>query len=262
MTMLALGWGVIGAIGPAAAMAARQGEITVFAAASLTDVFKEIAARFEQATPGAQIRLHFAGSASLRTQLAQGARADVFATADELTMRGAEADGSIAGIPRIFAQNHLVVIAPGGQSAAIATAYDLATPGIKLVLAHQDVPVGHYARQALAKMSHDSPWGAAFVQRVLANVASNEMNVRQVVAKVQLGEADAGIVYATDVTPAVREALRVIEIPRASNIIARYPIAAVKGTRQEAGARAFIDYVRSPAAQAILTHHGFSLVDS
>jgi len=234
-----------------------QGHLTIFAAASLTDAFKEIAANIEPANPATKLQFNFAGSPTLRTQLAQGARADVFAAADEPNMRGAQQDGSIAAEPRIFVHNLLVVIVPAHNTAGIITLEDLAKPRIKLVLTNKDVPVGNYARQSLAKMSQDPSFGSQFAARVLANLVSEETNVKQVVAKVQLGEADAGIVFASDVTPAVRRAVKVIEIPNPFNVIARYPIAVVKGAQNEAGARAFIEYVLSRAGRAILTRHGF-----
>jgi molybdate transport system substrate-binding protein len=239
-----------------------QGELTIFTAASLTDAFKEMAAQIEQANPGTKLTFNFAGSPTLRTQLAQGARADVFASADEPNMYGAEKDGTISGEPRIFARNLLVVVVPAHNPAGIKTLQDLAKPKLKLVLTNKDVPVGNYARQALDKMSQDPAFGNDFAKRVLANLVSEETNVKQVAAKVQLGEADAGIVYSTDVTQAIRSAVRVIDIPPEFNVIAKYPITAVKGTRNESGGRAFIEYVLSPAGQAILTRHGFLVAGS
>jgi molybdate transport system substrate-binding protein len=234
-----------------------QGALTIFTAASLTDAFKEMAAEIEKTNPGTKLTFNFAGSPTLRTQLAQGARADVFASADEPNMSGAEKDGTILSEPQIFARNMLVVIVPAKNLAGIHTLQDLAKPNIKLVLTNKEVPAGNYARQALEKMSHDAAFGHDFATRVLANLVSEETNVKQVASKVQLDEADAGIVYSTDVTPALHAAVRVIEIPPAFNVIATYPIAAVKGARNEAGARAFIAYVLSPAGQAILARHGF-----
>jgi molybdate transport system substrate-binding protein len=234
-----------------------QGELTVFTAASLTDAFKEMAAQIEQANPGTKLTFNFAGSPTLRTQLAQGARADVFASADEPNMHAAEKDGTVSGEPQIFARNLLVVVVPAKNRAGIHTLQDLAKPKLKLVLTNKDVPVGNYARQALEKLSQDASYGPDFAKRVLANLVSEETNVKQVASKVQLGEADAGIVYSTDVTPALRDAVRVIQIPPEFNVIANYPIAAVKGANNEAGARAFVAYVLSPAGQAILARHGF-----
>jgi molybdate transport system substrate-binding protein len=234
-----------------------QGGLTIFTAASLTDAFKEMAAEIERANPGTKLTFNFAGSPTLRTQLAQGARADVFASADEPNMFGAEKDGTISGEPQIFARNLLVLIVPAHNPAGITTLQSLSKPKVKLVLTAKDVPVGNYARQALEKMSQDPAFGTDFSKRVLANLVSEETNVKQVAAKVQLGEADAGIVYSTDATPALRSAVQIIQIPPEFNVIAKYPIAAVKGARNESGARAFIAYVLSPAGQAILARHGF-----
>jgi molybdate transport system substrate-binding protein len=234
-----------------------QGELTIFTAASLTDAFKEMGANLERANPGTKVLFNFAGSPTLRTQLAQGARADVFASADEPNMQGAQKEGSIASEPRIFVRNQLVVIVPVANPARVMRLQDLAKSGLKLVLTHKEVPVGNYSRQALTKMSQDAAFGPEFTTRVLANLVSEETNVKQVVAKVQLGEADAGIVYSSDVTPAVRGAVQVLAIPESFNVIARYPIAVVREAPNAAGAQAFIDYVLSPAGQAILTKHGF-----
>jgi molybdate transport system substrate-binding protein len=234
-----------------------QGELTIFTAASLIDAFKEMAAEIEQANPDTKLTFNFAGSPMLRTQLAQGARADVFVSADESNMTGAQKDGSINGDPQIFARNLLVVVVPANNQAGIRTLLDLTKPNIKLVLTNRHVPAGNYARQALQKMSQNPTYGPDFAQHVLTNLVSEETNVKQVAAKVQLGEADAGLVYTTDVTTALRSAVRVIEIPTEFNVIATYPIAAVKGARNETGAQAFIAYVLSPAGQAILGRHGF-----
>ena len=237
------------------------GQLTIFTAASLTEAFKEMGANIEQANPGTKVLFNFAGSPTLRTQLAQGARADVFASADEPNMQGAQKDGSIASEPRLFVRNQLVVIVPAANPGQVMRLQDLAKPGVKLVLTNKEVPVGNYSRQALTKMSQDTAFGPEFATRVLANLVSEETNVRQVVAKVQLGEAHAGIVYSSDVTPAVRGAVQMLSIPDAFNVIAHYPIAVVREASNAAGARAFIDYVLSPAGQAILTKHGFLAVE-
>jgi molybdate transport system substrate-binding protein len=149
-----------------------QGELTIFAAASLTDAFKGMAAEIEQANPGTKLTFNFAGSPTLRTQLAQGARADVFASADEPNMAGAEKDGTIAGEPQVFARNLLVVVVPAKNPGGIHTLQDLTKPKLKLVLTNKDVPVGNYARQALEKLSQDATYGPDFAKRVLANLVS------------------------------------------------------------------------------------------
>jgi molybdate transport system substrate-binding protein len=261
--ILALVWLML-SLGSTTASGVRhmQGKLTIFAAASLTDVFQEMAAHSEQANPGIRLNFNFAGSPTLRSQLAQGARAEVFAAADEPTMDAAVQDGTISGQPCIFARNLLVVIVPANNPAGINTLQDLSRPRLKLVLANKAVPAGNYARQALEKMGQNPAFGQDFTRRILANLVSEEMNVKQVASKVQLGEADAGIVYATDITPTLRAAMRLLAIPSEFNVIAKYPIAVVQGARNESGARAFIDYVLSPAGQMILERHGFLVAGS
>jgi molybdate transport system substrate-binding protein len=242
---------------PTATAPKIDGTVTVFAAASLTDAFKEMGNALETANPGANIAFNFAGSQALRTQLQQGAKADVFASADEKNMTGAQQDGTIVSEPRTFVQNQLVVIVPARNGAGINEPKDLAKPGVKLVLAQKDVPVGNYSRQILDRMSQDPAYGSDFAAKVLANLVSEETNVKAVLSKVQLDEADAGFVYSSDVTPAVRDAVKVIESPDQFNVIAKYPIATVKDGQNQAGGQAFIDYVLSPAGQQTLKKYGF-----
>ena len=243
---------------PAATTAPKiDGTTTVFAAASLTDAFNVMGKALEKANPGAKVTFNFAGSPQLRTQIQQGARADVFASADEKNMQGAQQDGTIASEPKTFARNKLVVIVPSKDQAGINEPKDLARPGIKLILAQKDVPVGNYTRQSLDKMSQDPAYGSDFSTKVLTNLVSEETNVKAVVSKVQLGEADVGFVYSSDVTPAVRDAVKIIEIPDQFNVIANYPIATVKDGQNASGSQAFIDYVLSLAGQETLRKYGF-----
>jgi molybdate transport system substrate-binding protein len=244
--------------GPAArgAAAAIQGNLTVFAAASLTDAFKTTKADVEAANSSTRITINFAGSPTLRTQLAQGARADVFASADTATMDGATSDGSIAGQPSIFAHNKLTVVLPA-QHPKITTLQDLAKPGTKIVIEQVAVPAGNYSRQALAKMSKETSFGADFGAKVLANVVSEEPDVKSVLSRIQLGEADAGMLYVSDVAaPAVKDQVKTLAIPDQFNVIADYPLAVVKNAPNPTGARAFIDYVLGPAGQATLGKSG------
>lgn len=229
--------------------------LTVFAASSLTDAFTQIGAAFESANPDVVVTLNFSGSQALRTQIEEGAPVDVFASASAKEMDALVTSHFIAqDAPRIFLANKLVVILPGGNTAALENLNDLARPGVKLVLAAEEVPVGNYARQALDKMN-DS-FGNDFKEKISANVVSNEDNVKQVVAKVQLGEADAGIVYMSDAMAAPD--LKTIEIPAELNIIAKYPIAPLtKSVHADLAAR-FIDYVLSAEGQAILQKWGFA----
>lgn len=242
---------------PVAAAPKIGGSLTIFAASSLIDAFNEMKGLMEAANPGTTITFNYAASSALRTQLEQGARADLFASADTAQMNTAKQGGLIPGDLSVFVRNTPVIIVPANNPKGIATPQDLARPGIKLVLAAPEVPIGNYARQVLGKMSKDPDYGADFGRKVLANLASNEASVRQVVSKVQLGEGDAGIVYASDVTPAVRAQVKIIPIPENVNVIAEYPLAVVKGAGNPAGAQAFLDYVLSPAGQAILQRWGF-----
>lgn len=243
---------LISACTPTPVTASRT--LTVFAAASLTDAFIEIGKNFEATRPGVTVTFNFAGSQTLRTQVEQGAPVDVFASASGKEMDTLVAGKFVAeGTPQIFLTNKLVVLLPANNPASLQTLEDLARLGIKLVLAAEEVPVGNYARQSLEKMN--ASFGADFKHKVLANVVSNEDNVKQVVAKVQLGEADAGIVYTSDVVAALD--LKSIEIPVDLNVITKYPIAALTASPNANLAADFIAYVLSPEGQAILTKWGF-----
>ncbi|MFQ5860598.1 MAG: molybdate ABC transporter substrate-binding protein [Dehalococcoidia bacterium] len=231
-------------------------ELTVFAASSLTNAFQEVGEAFEVEHPGVQVVFNFAGSSTLRAQLEQGARADVFAPADQRQMELARQAGRVLGQPQPFATNRLVVITSlkGGGVRSLA---DLALPGVKVVLALPEVPAGRYAREVLARLAASPELPDDFAARVLGNVVSEEINVRQVFTKVALGEADAGIVYATDITPQVEGQVRALAIPEAYNVTALYPVATVRERGGSATAEAFVAFLRSPAGQAVLQRHGF-----
>jgi molybdate transport system substrate-binding protein len=235
----------------------RPIHLTVFAAASLTEAFQEIAKSFERTHAGTHVTLNLAGSQQLALQLHEGARADVFASADMRWMTFARDSGLVSGEPRVFARNTLVVIVPKANPARIARLQDLARPGVKLVLAAAAVPAGQYARRMLANLSNADGFAAGYARRVLANVVSEERNVRAVVAKVQLDEADAGVVYATDVTPAVAPFVERLPVPDAADMVAAYPIAVVAHAPNPEAAAAFVTFILSPEGQAIFTHHGF-----
>jgi molybdate transport system substrate-binding protein len=235
---------------------APEKQLTVFAAASLTDAFNEISAQFKQQNPGATLEFNYAGSQQLRTQLEQGATADVFASANTKEMNGAIQSGLVvSGTQKTFVRNRLAVIVPKENPGGIQELKDLAKPGLKIVLAAPAVPVGGYALTVLDKMNAD--FGATFSQTVLSNVVSYEDNVKQVVAKIQLGEGDAGIVYTSDVTPDAAEKVVKIDIPDKYNVLATYPIAVLKSAPQADLATKFVDYVLSADGQAILQKWGF-----
>lgn len=234
-----------------------NGNLTISAASSLTDAFNAMKQQLEAADPGTTITLNFGASSTLAAQIAQGAPVNVFASADQPNMDKVKQAGLVVGQSQIFAQNKPVIIVPVANPKGITGPKDLAQPGVKLILTDKNVPIGNYARQILDKLSADPAYGADFSQKVLANLVSEEANVRAVISKVQLGEGDAGIVYSSDVTPAVRDKVKIIPIPDQFQITAQYPAAVIKGTGNEAGARAFIAYVLSPAGQAILQQWGF-----
>lgn len=228
--------------------------LTVFAAASLTDAFLEIGRDFETSNPGVTVQFNFAGSQALRTQLEQGAAADIFASASWSEMDALARIAMVeANAAQVFLTNRLVIVLPGGNPAGILELEDLARPGIKLLLAAEQVPAGRYARQVLLNL--DALYGPGYLEAVLGNAVSNEENVRQVVTKVLLGEADAGIVYLSD---AVSEpALLTLAIPDEYNMIAEYPIAVLASAGSPTLAGAFIQYLLSAEGQAKFKAWGF-----
>ena len=240
----------------AASTPASAQTLTVLAAASLAEPFRELGVRFEKAHPGTTVRFAFAGSQQLAAQLDQGLAADVFASADERWMAHAIARGTVTGPGTIFATNRLVAIVPKANPGRIGGLEDLARPGLKIVIGAESVPVGAYTRRALAHLSADPALGGAFATNVLRNVVSNEENVKHVLGKVQLGEADAGFVYRSDVTAKARRHVREIALPGDGGVEPRYPVAVAAASRQPERARAFVALLASPEGQAILARHG------
>jgi molybdate transport system substrate-binding protein len=230
--------------------------LTVFAAASLTDAFTEIGADFSTANPGVTVVFNFAGSNQLATQIGEGAPADVFASANTAQMDVAVEAGRVdAGAPQIFVTNRLVVVYPADNPAGIAGLADLANPDTLLVLAAEEVPAGRYSLEFLDLAAADPAFGASFKDDVLGNVVSYEENVRSVLNKVALGEADAGIVYTSDLVGV--EGVASLEIPEALNVLAKYPIAPLNDSAQADAAAAFVAWVLGEAGQGILADYGF-----
>lgn len=259
-TTVALGTSTLVLAGSGArpvARADRPATLTVFAAASLTESFRELGQLLERRQPGLTVQFNFAGSQQLALQLTQGASADVFASADQRWMTYIEEHQLAADPPALFVHNRLVVIVPKTNPARINRLEDLVRRGTKLVLAAEAVPVGKYSREALRQLAQAPGFPAQYDRRVLANTVSQEENVKAVVAKVQLGEADAGIVYRSDVTPAVAGRIRVIDIPDQYNVLAAYPITRIKNGPNAEAARAFVALVLSLEGQRILQRHGF-----
>lgn len=231
----------------------RRETITVFAAASLTEAFGELAEAFEERHPGVTVRFSFAGSATLRTQALEGAPAGVFASASPEEVEALASAGLVIE-QRMLAMNTLVVAVAESATAFIASFEDLAEPGVRLVLAAEDVPAGRYARQALSLADADGAFGPGFDTRALANVRSNEPSVRVTLAKVELGEADAAIVYASDLGAAA-DGVRAVAIPERFQVPAEYRIALLS---ESAMARAFVAFATSDEGMATLARHGFA----
>jgi len=221
------------------------GTITVFAASSLTDAFKRVGDQLAQQNPGADVVFNFGSSSTLATQIVNGAPADLFASADDTTMQRI-ADATLTdGAPEVFAGNRLQIAVAAGNPKGITGLADLAKPGLVVVLAAPTVPAGRYAADALQKAG------------ITVAAASHEVDVRAVLNKVMLGEADAGIVYVTDVRSAGPR-VSGVDIPEQQQAVARYPIAVVKDARNPRLARAFVAYVLSTEGQRLLTEFGFS----
>ncbi len=237
------------------------GTLTVFAAASLTNAFTELGEEFEANHKDVNVEFNFAGSQALATQLVEGASSDVFAAANTAQMqRVVEAD-LIDDTPIIFARNQLVIIVPANNPAGLQSVNDLGNPNLNLVLAAEDVPVGHYARETLAALIETEEFREQYPDFSGFNIVSNETNVNLVVTRVRLGEADAGIVYETDVTPEVAEEVEMIPIPDALNVIAEYPIA-VLNEGDTVLASEFIEFLLSDEGQRIMAGWGFRPGDS
>lgn len=232
-------------------------ELIVYAAASLQDPFQEIKANFEHLHPDITIIYSFGGSSQLRTQLIQGAPADVFASANQAEVDKAFESKAVRDHGVIFATNHLIVILPKSNPGKIESLKDLARPGIKFITTTPDVPAGAYTRDILKKMSADPAYGSDYSKKVLANLVSEETNVKQVVAKVALGEADAGIVYKSDVSVSVTADVTTLDIPAQFNVLAKYPVAITTRAKHPEQAQAFIDYLLSESGQAILKKNNF-----
>ncbi|MCC6766775.1 MAG: molybdate ABC transporter substrate-binding protein [Deltaproteobacteria bacterium] len=222
----------------------RTREVVVFAAASLTASFRAAATAFEAAHPDTKVTLNFAGSPTLVQQIREGAPADVFAAADEANMRKLVDAGAVAGAPRVFARNVLQIAVAKGNLHRIAGLADLVRPGLVVVLCGETVPCGKYALEAFGKAALAPPPG------------SRETDVKAVVTKVALGEADAGIVYATDVRAAA-DKITGVDLAPAHAVGAEYPIAILREATHAETARAFVAFVLSGPGTTILGAHGF-----
>jgi molybdate transport system substrate-binding protein len=229
---------------PATATSKVSGELTVFAAASLTESFTQIEKQFEKRYPDASVKLNFDSSSNLAAQIQQGAPADVFASADEASLGKTIDSGDVTAKPVPFAKNRLEIAVEEGNPTKVKRLADLAKPGRVVVLCADPVPCGRYAAEAFTKAG------------VEVSPASKEENAKAALSKVSLGEADASVVYVTDVK-AARGEVTGVRIPDEHNVIARYPIAVVDESENASAARAWVRFVRSKAAQETLRKFGF-----
>lgn len=237
--------GAIQPASPAPSASSLAGTLTVFAASSLTDVFRKAAEQLRARHPGTDYVFNFGSSSTLATQILNGAPADVFACADETNMQKIVDAQLSPAAPAFFVGNRLQIAVGPGNPRRITGLADVARPGLVVVLAGPTVPAGRYALEALQKTG------------VTITPMSQEVDVRAVLNKVALGEADAGIVYVTDVRSAAARVTGV-DIPEQHQVIARYPITVVKGARHPGLATAFVEHLLSDDGQRLFAEFGFS----
>ncbi len=221
-----------------------SGDITVFAASSLTESFTAIGKKFEKANPGATVTFNFGASSALTTQINEGAPADVFASAAPANMQTVVDEGNAAGDPVVFVRNELVIAVPKGNPKDVSGLDDLTKPGVKVALCAKQVPCGAAAQQALKAGG------------VSVTPATYERDVKAALSKVKLGEVDAALVYRTDVK-AAKPDVDGVEFPESAKAINDYPIVALQDAPNRAGARAFLTYVRSATGEDVLAAAGF-----
>jgi molybdate transport system substrate-binding protein len=227
----------------APAQGSAEGDITVFAAASLTDAFKELGTTFESENPDASVKFNVGASSALREQILAGAPADVFASANTSNMDQV-VDGGAAAEPQNFVTNLLEIAVPAGNEAGVSGLGDFANPDLLIGLCAEEVPCGEFGREALANAG------------VTPSIDTDEPDVRSLLTKVEAGDLDAGIVYVTDVM-AAGDAVEGIEIPSDENVVATYPIAALSDAANPDTADAFVEFVLSDEGQEILRSYGF-----
>jgi molybdate transport system substrate-binding protein len=238
-----------------AVRSAQPAALTIYGAASLKGVLDKVKAAYETANPGTALTIATDSSATLATQIEQGAPADVFLSADTTTPKKLVDKGLADGAAVTFAGNKLTIIVPTANPAGIKTPADLATAGIKVIAAGDAVPITEYATQLVANLGKESGYPADFSARYTANIASKEDNVKAVVAKIELGEGDAGIVYVTDAKPSTKVAS--VDVPDTANVPATYAGVVVKASKNAAAAQAFLTWFAGPDGQAILSAFGF-----
>lgn len=232
-------------------------ELVVFCAASLTGAFGEIGEIYENDT-GVDVILNFDGTQALRTQVEQGAIADVFVSANEKHMDALMAEGFMDNdTVSIFTENRMVVIVPADNPADIQSLSDLAEPGVMIITGVKDAPFGSYTLQVLDKLANDSTYGPEYREAVMSNVISQETSVSNLVSKIALGEADAGFAYQSDISPELSEQVSKVEIPDQYNVVAEYPLGVLMEAENPDEASSFIEFVVSPEGRAVLEKYGF-----
>lgn len=230
-------------------------ELTVYGAASLKGALEAARTAYEAAVPGTTLLLATDSSTALATQIEQGASADVFLSADSSNPQKLVDAGLVDGAPTTFARNQLTIIVPADDPAAIASPGELVRPGVLVVAAGDDVPITHYATQLIDRLAQAPGAAPGFAAGYESNIVSREDNVKAVVAKIELGEGDAAIVYVTDAAASDRVAT--VDIPAASNVTSAYDGVVVKASRHLTEARAFLDWFAGPEGRAILGGLGF-----
>jgi len=229
--------------------------LTIYGAASLNGVLDKVTAAYETANPVTTLTISTDSSATLETQIEQGAPADVFLSADTTNPKKLVDKGLAAGAAVTFAGNKLTIIVPTANPASIASPKDLAKTGVKVIAAGDAVPITKYTTQLVASLAKEAGYPADFAARYAANIASKEDNVKAVGAKIELGEGDAGIVYVTDAKASTN--VTTVDVPDAANVPATYSGVVVKASRNAAAAQAFLTWFAGPDGQAILSTFGF-----
>jgi molybdate transport system substrate-binding protein len=241
--------------GPPAASGVASVQLTVFGAASRRNALEAVKAAYEAATPGVTLTIATDSSATLRTQIEQGAPADVFLSADGKNPRTLADAGLTDGPPLDFAANRLTVVVPADNPAGVRSPVDLARPGLRVIAAGPDVPIAEYAARVVARLGALDGYPADFADAYDANVVSREQNAQAVVAKIELGEGDAAIVYATDAM-ASRNVVTV-RIPDEANVATTYAGVVVAASGRRPAAHGFHDWLAGPAGAAVLARFGF-----
>lgn len=244
-----------GAVRPASSTAPAPAALTIYGAASLKGPLDQAKSAYEAAHPGSTVTISTDSSSALETQIEQGAPVDVFLSADTTNPKKLVDAGLAAGDPVTFAANQLTIVVPTANAAGIRSPLDLGRSGVKVVAAGDEVPITTYARQLLDQLARTSGYPADFAARVGANIVSKEDNVKAVIAKVELGEGDAGVVYVTDAKASSK--VSTVEIPDSANVAATYAGVVVKASKNADAAEAFLDWFAGPDGQSILAAFGF-----